>query len=65
MPTTSDTAPAPLTPAIRANDAQNQADHPASLVAEFGPDEPLHLDSGRRLDRLQIAYQTYGTLNPD
>jgi len=65
MPTTSDTAPAPLTPAVRANDAQNQADHPASQVAEFGPDEPLLLDSGHRLDHLQIAYQTYGTLNAD
>jgi homoserine O-acetyltransferase len=65
MPTKSDTAPAPLTPAIRANDAQNQADHPASLVAEFGHDEPLLLDSGHRLDHLQIAYQTYGTLNAD
>src|SRR5215207_8170874 len=65
MPTTSDTVPAPLTPAIRANDALNQADRPASLVASFGPDEPLHLDSGHRLDHLQIAYQTYGTLNAD
>ncbi len=65
MPTTSDTAPASLTPAVRPNDAQNQADHPASLVAEFGPDEPLLLDSGHRLDHLQIAYQTYGTLNAD
>lgn len=65
MPTTSHTAAAPLAPAVRANDALNQADHPASPVARFGPDEPLFLDSGHRLDHLQIAYQTYGTLNAD
>ncbi len=65
MPTTSHPVPAPATPAIRANDAQNQADHPESLVATFGPDEPLLLDSGHRLDHLQIAYQTYGTLNAE
>src|SRR5262245_34256387 len=65
MPTTSNTAPASLMPAIRVNDAQNQADHPASLVAEFGPDEPLLPESRARLDHLQIAYQTYGTLNVD
>jgi len=65
MPIATDTAPAPLTPAARTNEAHNQADHPASLVAVFGPDEPLQLDSGHRLDHLQIAYQTYGTLNAD
>ncbi len=43
--------------------ARNQADHPASRVARFGPDEPLLLDSGHRLENLQIAYQTYGTLD--
>ncbi len=46
-----------------ANARLNQADHPASLLARFGPDEPLKLDSGGRLDHLQIAYQTYGTLD--
>ena len=50
---------------LRANDALNQADQPASLVARFGPDEPLLLNSGHRLDHLQIAYQTYGTLNAE
>jgi homoserine O-acetyltransferase len=30
----------------------------------FGPDEPLRLDSGERIDGLQIAYKTYGRLNP-
>ena len=29
----------------------------------FGPDRPLALDSGVTLSPLQIAYQTYGTLN--
>jgi homoserine O-acetyltransferase len=45
--------------------ALNQADNPSSLVARFGPDQPLLLDSGHRIDFLQIAYQTYGTLNAD
>ena len=45
--------------------ALNQAHNPSSLVAQFGPDEPLLLDSGHRIDFLQIAYQTYGTLNQD
>jgi homoserine O-acetyltransferase len=49
----------------RANHALNQADNPSSLVARFGPDQPLVLDSGHRIDFLQIAYQTYGTLNRD
>ncbi|MCP4384666.1 MAG: homoserine O-acetyltransferase [Hyphomicrobiales bacterium] len=45
--------------------ALNQADNPSSPVARFGPDDSLLLDSGTRLDHLQIAYQTYGTLNAD
>jgi homoserine O-acetyltransferase len=45
--------------------ARGQADNPASLVARFGPDQPLLLDSGHQIDRWQIAYQTYGTLNGD
>ena len=65
MPAPSDTAPAALTPAFRQGDAHDQADSPASLVERFGPDEPLLLDSGRRLDHLQIAYQSYGKLNAD
>jgi glutamate synthase (NADPH/NADH) large chain len=48
-----------------ATTARNQADNPASLVARFGPDQPLRLDSGHQIDRWQIAYQTYGTLNRD
>jgi homoserine O-acetyltransferase len=45
--------------------ARGQADNPASLVARFGPDQPLLLDSGHQIDRWQIAYQTYGTLNKE
>jgi homoserine O-acetyltransferase len=45
--------------------ALDQADKPASLVARFGPAEPLLLDSGGRIEFLQIAYQTYGTLDAD
>src|ERR1700736_4291288 len=47
----------------RGNVRLNEADNPSSLVARFGPDEPLLLDSGHRIDFLQIAYQTYGTLD--
>lgn len=45
--------------------ARDQADNPSSLVARFGPDRPLLLDSGHQIDHLQIAYQTYGKLNPE
>jgi homoserine O-acetyltransferase len=31
----------------------------------FGPDKPLRLDSGGRLDQVEIAYRTYGTLNAE
>ena len=43
--------------------ARDEADSPSSQVARFGADQPLALDSGRSLDHLQIAYQTYGELN--
>jgi homoserine O-acetyltransferase len=49
----------------RVNHALNQAENPSSPVVRFGPDQPLLLDSGHRIDFLQIAYQTYGTLNAD
>lgn len=42
---------------------ESQADEPSSPLIRLGPDRPLQLDSGRSLDRLQIAYQTYGRLN--
>jgi homoserine O-acetyltransferase len=44
---------------------RNEADHPSSPVMRFGPDRPLALDSGASLAPWQIAYQTYGTLNPE
>ena len=59
MATIADQAPA----LERGNVRLNEADNPSSLVARFGPDEPLLLDSGHRIDFLQIAYQTYGTLD--
>ncbi|MDR3511852.1 MAG: homoserine O-acetyltransferase [Caulobacteraceae bacterium] len=34
-------------------------------VIRFGPDQPLRLVSGARLNHLEIAYQTYGALNAD
>src|SRR6476659_2319437 len=63
MATTEDTATIKGAAARPPNHALNQADFPASLLAKFGPDEPLLLDSGHRLDDLQIAYQTYGELD--
>jgi len=45
--------------------ARHEADHPSSPFVEFGPDDPLLLDSGGRLDHLRVAYQTYGELNRD
>ena len=55
-------------------DAQKKRDalseHPAkgdlaamSLVAQFGPGEPLRLDCGVALSPFTIAYETYGHLN--
>ncbi|MFC5420347.1 MAG: homoserine O-acetyltransferase [Stutzerimonas stutzeri] len=40
-----------------------EANRPSSLVAQFGPDKALQLDSGATLEHWQIAYQTYGELN--
>ena len=42
-----------------------EADNPQSPVVRFGPDKPLRLDAGIDLSPFQIAYQTYGTLNPE
>jgi len=45
-------------------DRTREADHPHSLVARFSAGNPLRLDAGIDFSPLQIAYQTYGTLNP-
>ncbi|MGV8840842.1 MAG: homoserine O-acetyltransferase MetX [Bauldia sp.] len=50
---------------IDAARARQEADRPSSPLVLFGPDRPLKLDSGATLDRWQVAYQTYGTLNAD
>src|SRR5258708_7551063 len=42
-----------------------EADEPRSLVVRFGADKPLRLDAGVELSPFQIAYQTYGALNPE
>jgi homoserine O-acetyltransferase len=42
-----------------------EADDPHSPVVKFGADKPLRLDAGVDLSPFQIAYQTYGTLNPE
>ncbi len=49
----------------QASAARNEVETPSSLVARFGADESLALDSGHSLTELQIAYQTYGTLNEE
>jgi homoserine O-acetyltransferase len=40
-------------------------ENPRSLLAHFGPDQPLKLDAGVELAPFQIAYKTYGTLNAE
>src|SRR5579864_9213878 len=50
-------------PAISADERSHELDHPSSLVAYFGADQPLPLDCGINLSPFQIAYQTYGALN--
>ena len=52
-------------PAIHSEDRAQEADHPTSLVAKFGMDQPLKLDCGIDLAPFQIAYQTYGELNAE
>jgi homoserine O-acetyltransferase/O-succinyltransferase len=46
------------------SDRVRETENPHSLVARFGSDQPLRLDAGIDLSPFQIAYQTYGTLNP-
>lgn len=45
------------------SDHQREAAAPNSLIAQFGVDRPLVLDSGSTIAPLTIAYQTYGELN--
>src|SRR5262249_49722357 len=52
-------------PGISADERSHEADHPHSLLAKFGADQPLRLDCGIDLTPFQIAYQTYGELNAD
>ncbi len=54
---TNGTAPEMLADPLR------EANEPSSQVARFGPDKALAMDCGVTLERWQIAYQTYGTLN--
>ncbi len=59
-------SPVPPEASLRAPSAEtgrSEADEPHSPVVRFGPDRPLRLDAGVLLGDLQIAYQTYGTLN--
>jgi homoserine O-acetyltransferase len=49
----------------RGEERAHEADHPSSLVAVFGTNQPLRLDCGIDLAPLQIAYQTYGELNAE
>jgi homoserine O-acetyltransferase len=52
-------------PSIHTEERAHEADHPSSLVAVFGVDQPLRLDCGIDLSPFQIAYQTYGQLNAE
>src|SRR2546430_17651352 len=52
-------------PAIHTDERAHEADHPSSLLARFGKDQPLKLDCGIDLAPFQIAYQTYGELNAE
>src|SRR6202049_1346166 len=52
-------------PAIHAEERAHEADHPSSLLAVFGAEQPLRLDCGIDLKPFQIAYQTYGELNAE
>jgi homoserine O-acetyltransferase len=46
-----------------APETMREANEPSSLVARFGPERALRMDSGDTLQHWQIAYQTYGALN--
>jgi homoserine O-acetyltransferase len=44
-------------------DRVRESEHPQSPFVRFGAEQPLALDSGVVLSPVQIAYQTYGSLN--
>jgi homoserine O-acetyltransferase len=44
-------------------DRVRESEHPQSPYVRFGAEQPLALDSGVVLSPVQIAYQTYGTLD--
>ena len=46
-------------------DAPTAATDEGGGVFAFGADAPLRLESGGRIDGLEIAYKTYGRLNAD
>ncbi|HEY8564296.1 MAG TPA: homoserine O-acetyltransferase [Beijerinckiaceae bacterium] len=52
-------------PETIAAESRREVDEPSSLVARFGAEAPLPLDAGVALSPWQIAYQTYGSLNPE
>jgi len=56
---------AAMTNAETSIDAEGEASGAQACVYRFGMDQPLHLDSGVKLAPVEIAYQTYGTLNAD
>ncbi|WP_425111320.1 homoserine O-acetyltransferase MetX [Bradyrhizobium sp.] len=56
---------APSRRAMQPEERSQEVDHPHSQLATFGADQPLRLDCGVDLAPFQIAYQTYGELNPD
>src|SRR5215203_3988544 len=49
---------------LDAADCVREAVNPHSPMVRFGAEEPLMMDAGVALGPWQIAYQTYGTLNP-
>jgi homoserine O-acetyltransferase len=62
---TADMSNVNLTGSSEQADAPREADQPHdSLIARFGADKPLKLDAGVELTPFQIAYKTYGKLNP-
>lgn len=56
--------PRPASDAVAAL-ARVQIHEPTSPILRPGPDRPLPMDCGLKLDPWQIAYQTYGELNAD